>query len=347
MNLNVLKEGGTNMVKVTVIPGDGIGPEISTSVMSIIDAAGADIEWEIVCAGEKEFEETGELIPDDVFKSLEKNKVGIKGPMTTPIGSGFRSANVALREKYNLYANVRPGKSIGKVKSVYDDIDLVTFRENTEGLYGGVEKKISDDEMHSIKITTRDASEKIIRKAFDYAVLHNRESITVVTKANIMKLSDGLFLDIAREISADYPEVIFNERLVDNMATQLVMNPHQFDVLVTPNLYGDILTDLIAGLVGGMGLVPGANIGDEMAIFEPVHGTAPDIAGKNFANPTALLQSGCMMLEHIGQKDVADKIQKALDAVLRDEKNFTRDLGGTAGTSDITEAIIAEMEKDN
>jgi isocitrate dehydrogenase (NAD+) len=334
------------MTKVTVIPGDGIGPEITASVMKIIDATGADLEWEIVHAGEKVYDETETLIPHEVFESLERNKVGIKGPMTTPIGSGFRSANVALRKKYDLYANIRPARTVGQVKTLHENIDLVTVRENTEDLYAGVEEKISDNEMHSIKIITRSASERIIRKAFEYARAHNRKSVTVVTKANIMKLTDGMFLDIARETAQEFTEIKFKEALVDNMATQLVMNPNQFDVIVTQNLYGDILSDLIAGLVGGMGLVPGANMGDDMAIFEAVHGSAPDIAGKNMANPTALLQSGCMMLEYLNKKEEAHKIFKALETVLSDEKNFTRDLGGKATTSEFTEAIITALQND-
>lgn len=331
-------------MKVTMLPGDGIGNEIAQSVMDIIDASGANLEWEIVRAGEAVFEETGTLIPDEVFASLERNKVGLKGPMTTPIGTGFRSANVLLRKKYDLYANIRPIKSLGKLETLVEDLDLIFFRENTEDLYAGIEEKISDDEMRSIKVITRKASERIIRQAFEYAKNHNRKSVTVVTKANIMKLTDGLFLDIAREIAAEYPEIPFKEILVDNMAMQLVMNPKQFDVIVTQNLYGDILSDLAAGLIGGLGLVPGANIGDKMAIFEPVHGSAPDISGQNLANPTAIILSGCMMLDYLDKKEEAANIRQALDTVLTAGTILTRDLGGTSSTDDFTQAVIREMK---
>ena len=331
-------------MRVTMLPGDGIGKEIASSVMDIIDASGANLEWEIVHAGEEVYKNTGTLIPDDVYASLEKNKVGLKGPMTTPIGTGFRSANVSLRKKYDLYANIRPILSIGEIDTLFKDLDLIFFRENTEDLYAGIEKKISDDEMHSIKVITRQGSERIIRQAFEYAHEHKRDSVTVVTKANIMKLTDGLFLDVAREIASEYPEVDFKEILVDNMAMQLVMNPKQFDVIVTQNLYGDILSDLAAGLMGGLGLIPGANIGTDMAIFEPVHGSAPDIACKNVANPTAIILSGCLMLDHIGKKSEADNIRKALDKVLSQPEKFTRDLGGTATTDEFTQAIIKELD---
>lgn len=244
-----------------------------------------------------------------------------------------------------MYANIRPVKAIGKIETLFDDLDLVLFRENTEDLYAGVEEKISDDEMHSIKIITRKGSERIIRKAFDYAKEQNRSTVTVVTKANIMKLTDGMFLDIAREIAEEFPEIELKEVLVDNMAMQLVMNPNQYGVIVTQNLYGDILSDLMAGLIGGIGLVPGGNVGDDLAIFESVHGSAPDIAGKNYANPTAIVLSGCMMLDHLDKKEEAEKIRKALDVVLSDEKNFTRDLGGTATTDEFTQAVIEEMKK--
>lgn len=332
-------------MKVTMIPGDGIGKEISKSVMDIIDASGAAIEWDIVYAGKEVYEKTGVLIPENIFESLEKNKVGLKGPMTTPIGTGFRSANVTLRKKYDLYANIRPILSIGAVNSLFDKLDLVLFRENTEDLYAGIEKKISENEMHSIKIITRKASERIIRRAFDYAKEHNRRSVTVVTKANIMKLSDGLFLDIAREIASEFPTIEFKEVLVDNMAMQLVIQPDQYDVIVTENLYGDILSDLMAGLVGGLGLIPGANIGDNMALFESVHGSAPDIAGKNAANPTAIILSGCMMLDYLDKKEESDNIRRALNTVLSNPENFTHDLKGTATTKQFTEKIINQLKQ--
>jgi len=331
-------------MKVTMIPGDGIGQEISKSTMEVIDASGASIEWDIVQAGEAVYNETGELIPDAVFKSLETNKIGIKGPITTPIGTGFRSANVALRKKYDLFTNMRPIQSIGQLESKFDPLDLVLFRENTEDLYAGVEEKVSDDEMHSIKIITRQSSERIIRKAFDYAKDNNREHVTVVTKANIMKLTDGMFLDIARDIAKDYPTIPLHEILVDNMAMQLVIDPNQFDVIVTQNLYGDILSDLMAGLIGGLGIVPGANIGEDLAIFEAVHGSAPDISEKNLANPTALILSGCLMLDYINETEAASLIRQALDYVLSDPKNFTTDLGGSTSTTEFTRILINQMK---
>lgn len=330
-------------MKVTVIPGDGIGREIAGPVMDVIDATGVKIEWEVLNAGEQVYKETGDLIPQEVYDSIEANKIALKGPMTTPIGTGFRSANVALRKRYDLFANIRPIVSTGQTPSIHEDIDLVLFRENTEDLYAGVEERISNDEAHSIKIITRQASERLIRSAFDYADNNNRKKVAVVTKANIMKETDGMFLDIGRQVAEDYPQIELQEVLVDNMAMQLVMNPHQFEVIATQNLYGDILSDLMAGLVGGLGLIPGANIGEDKAIFEAVHGSAPDIAGQGLANPTALLLSGCMMLDYIDEKDAADRIRKALDTVLSDKTNFTRDLGGTVGTRDFTDKVIAAL----
>lgn len=338
-------EGEIYKLKITMIPGDGIGKEISKSAMDVIDAAEVDIEWEIVHAGEAVYNETGQLIPDKVYDSLEANKVGMKGPMTTPIGEGFRSANVELRKKYDLFANIRPVQTLGEVPSKFGPLDLVLFRENTEDLYAGVEEKISDGEMHSIKIITRQGSERIIRQAFDYAEKNNRNHLTVVTKANIMKFTDGMFLDIAREVAKEYPEIPLNEILVDNMAMQLVIDPNQFDVIVTQNLYGDILSDLMAGLVGGLGIVPGANIGEDLAIFEAVHGSAPDIAGQDSANPTALILSGCMMLDYIDESKAAETIRKALDTVLNDPENLTRDLGGNTSTNEFTSALIKEIQK--
>lgn len=328
-----------------MITGDGIGEEISQSAMDIINASGADIVWDIVRAGQTVYEETGTLIPDKVYKSLEQNKVALKAPMTTPIGKGFRSVNVTLRKKYDLYANIRPIQSIGAMETLFKKLDLVLFRENTEDLYAGIEEKISDDEMHSIKIITRKSSERIIRRAFEYAKEHNRASVTVVTKANIMKLSDGLFLDTAREIAAEFPTIEFKEVLVDNMAMQLVINPYQFDVVVTENLYGDILSDEMAGLIGGLGLVPGANVGDNMAIFEAVHGSAPDIAGKNLANPTAIILGGCMMLDYLDKTVESNNIRRALDVVLSKPENFTHDLKGTASTSQFTQAVIKQVQQ--
>lgn len=330
-------------MNITMIPGDGIGREISKAMMAVVDASGADVKWDILDAGEQVFNETGTLIPDVVFESIEKNKIAIKGPITTPIGKGFRSANVALRRKYDLYANIRPIHSLGKVPALFENLDMVLFRENTEDLYAGVEKRISDDEMHSIKIITRHASDRIVRRAFEYASENDRHYVTVVTKANIMKLTDGLFLDVARDVAKDFPNVELKEILVDNMAMQLVINPSQFGVVVTQNLYGDILSDLMAGLVGGLGTIPGANIGEDIAIFEAVHGSAPDIAGKDSANPTALILSACLMLEHIGQDEPAQKIRRAVDTVLSNPENFTRDLGGEQTLSAYTAKVIAAM----
>lgn len=332
-------------MKVTVIPGDGIGREISKSMMEIVDASGADIQWDVHHAGEEVYKEGGEIIPQEVYDSLEENKVGIKGPMTTPIGSGFRSANVQLRKKYDLHANIRPIRSTGKTPSFYEDLDLILFRENTEDLYAGIEEKIDEDTMKSIKIISRPKSERIIRDAFEYADKNGKDKVAVVTKANIMKLTDGLFLDVAREIAKEYPNIELQEVLVDNMAMQLVMNPKQYQVIVTENLYGDILSDLMAGLIGGLGIIPGANIGKDMAIFEAVHGSAPDIAGKGLANPTALILSAVMMLEYLEMNEEAEIIRRAIDRVLSDEKNFTRDLGGSVGTEDFTKLVIDAMEK--
>lgn len=330
-------------MRVTMIPGDGIGREIAQAMMQVVDASGAKIEWEIVHAGEAVLQETGDLVPQAVYESLERNQIAIKGPITTPIGQGYCSVNVALRKKYDLYANVRPIRSVGKTPSLFEGLDLVLFRENTEDLYVGLEKKISDDEMHSIKVITRSASERIVKQAFDFAVSHQRRRVTVVTKANIMKLTDGLFLEVAREVAKAYPTIEFTEILVDNMAMQLVINPQQFDVIVTENLYGDILSDLMAGLVGGLGIIPGANLGRNMAIFEAVHGSAPDIAGKDLANPTALILSACLMLEHLNESEAASRIRQALDQVLSHPDNFTRDLGGHIGTTAFTNLILAAM----
>lgn len=330
-------------MKITMIPGDGIGKEIAKATMKVIDKTGADIQWEVVNAGAETYEETGKIIPQDVYDSIERNKVAIKGPTATPIGSGFRSANVHLRKHYNLHANIRPVESIGKTPSLYENIDLVLFRENTEDLYAGIEEKISDDEMHSIKIITRQASDKIIRDAFNYAKDHNKSKVSVVTKANIMKLTDGLFLEVARNVKEDFPGVDLEEVLVDNMAMQLVMNPCQFGVIVTENLYGDILSDIMAGLIGGLGLVPGANIGDDYAIFEAVHGSAPDIAGKGLANPTALILSACMMLDYLGMDKEAKMVRDAMEKTLSNKDNFTKDLGGDKSTEEFTQIILAHM----
>lgn len=330
---------------ITLIPGDGIGPEIAGSLKRVFAAAKANITWETEMAGAEAFEKTGAYLPDSLFQSLEKNKIGIKGPVTTPIGEGFRSVNVELRKKYDLYANIRPVKNIGVVDCLFDKVDLIIFRENTEDLYAGIEEQVSPEEARSIKVITRKKSARIIKKAFDYAEETGEKKVTVVTKANIMKLSDGLFLKTAREVAEDYPNITLEEVLVDNMCMQLVMHPEKYKVIVTENLYGDILSDLAAGLVGGLGLIPGANIGDEMAIFESVHGSAPDIAGKDMANPTAMLQTGVMLLRYIGKKKEAALIEGALEEVLSHRENFTADLGGTLGTAAFTDKVVAEIER--
>lgn len=330
-------------MKVTLIQGDGIGPEITEAVKKVIAAAGVDIEWELVNAGITTFEQTGELIPSEVYESIERTRIVLKGPISTPIGEGFRSINVSLRKKYDLFANIRPIHKIGSVPCLHKDMDLVLFRENTEGLYAGIEERVSEDERRSIKVVTRSKTERIIRAAFEYAVKQGRKKVSVVTKANIMKETDGLFLQIGREIAKDYPSIEMQEILVDNMAMQLVMNPAQFDVIVTGNLYGDILSDLMAGLIGGLGLASSANIGKDIALFEAVHGSAPDIAGKNLANPTALLLASCLMLDYAGKREAAQRIRAAIDKVLSKEEHFTADLGGSLGTEEFTDALIRQL----
>ena len=336
---------------VTLIPGDGIGPEIALVMKKVIAVLNVDIVWEEHNAGLKVFEETGTLVPQEIYDSFEKNKVALKGPITTPIGTGFRSINVELRKRYDLYACVRPIQSIGQVPSHYQDVDIVLFRENTEDLYMGLEEKISDDEARSIKVITRPASKRIAVAAFEYAVCHHRKKVTVVTKANIMKLSDGLFLNTVRDVSQHYPGIEFTEILVDNMCMQMVLNPNQFDVIVTENLYGDILSDLGAALVGGLGFVPGANMGTEMALFEATHGSAPDIAGMGIANPTALLLSAAMMLDHLDEIKAAELLRFAIDQLYRDETNFTKDIKGPLDTHEYTEKLIqiiqASRSEDN
>ncbi len=328
---------------ITVFKGDGIGPEITDAVLKILNAAGADLQYEIFNVGAAEYERNGKLIPDDAYASFDKNKVLLKSPITTPIGKGFRSLNVTLRKKYNLYANIRPAKSNTAVKTAFDNVDLVTFRENTEGLYVGIEEQIDENTVHAIKVITRPASEHIIKAAFEYAKANGRKKVTCVHKANILKMSDGLFLKIFYEIAPNYPEIQADDKIVDNTCMQLVMNPQQFDIIVTPNLYGDIISDLTSGLIGGLGLLPSSNLGKDYAMFEAVHGSAPDIAGKHIANPTALLWSACMMLEFLGQNDVAAKIRKAVDTVLNEGKVLTPDLHGTAKTEEYCDAIIAKL----
>jgi len=330
------------MRTITLINGDGIGPEISDAVVRIIDAAGLKIDWDVQTAGAEVIEAEGTPLPSRVLESIRRNKVALKAPVTTPIGKGFRSVNVQLRKELDLYANLRPCKNLPNVKTVFNDVDLIVVRENTEDLYAGIERQVDDDTAESIKIITRKASERICKFAFDYAVNNNRSEVCVVTKANIMKLSDGLFLDTYRNVSLNYPNIKTREILVDNLCMQLVQKPSQFDVLVLPNLYGDIVSDLCAGLIGGLGVAQGANIGHDCAVFEPVHGSAPDIKGQNKANPTALLLSAIEMLRYIKEFEYADKIEKALFKTL--EQNIcTSDLGGSADTITFTNAVIANL----
>lgn len=331
------------MKTITVFKGDGIGPEITDAVLKILDEAKAPLEYEIFRVGAAEYEENGALIPDAAFASFEKNKVLLKSPITTPIGKGFRSLNVTLREKYDLYANIRPAKSNAAVETPFRDVDIVTFRENTEDLYVGVEKQIDPDTVHATKIITRKASTRIITDAFEYAVAQGRKKVTCVHKANILKQSDGLFLSIFKEIALKYPDIEADDKIVDNVCMQLVMRPQQFDIMVMPNLYGDIVSDLTSGLIGGLGLLPSSNLGKDYAMFEAVHGSAPDIAGKNIANPTALLWSACMMLEHLGELEIAGNIRRAVDQVLAEGSCKTPDLGGEATTSQYCDAIIARL----
>lgn len=330
------------MRRITLINGDGIGPEISDAVVKIIEASGLKIDWDIQTAGADVIEKEGTPLPERVLNSIKENKVALKAPVTTPIGKGFRSVNVQLRKTLDLYANLRPCKNLPNVKTKFDNVDIVVVRENTEDLYAGIERQVDTDTAESIKVITRDASERICKFAFDYAMKNNRKEVCVVTKANIMKLSDGLFLESYRKIAENYPQINKREILVDNLCMQLVQNPSQFDVLVLPNLYGDIVSDLCAGLIGGLGVAQGANIGLDYAVFEPVHGSAPDIKGQNKANPTALLLSAIEMLKYIGEFSYADRIEKALFKTL-ERGIFTADLGGTASTKDFTEAIIQEL----
>lgn len=330
---------------VTLIQGDGIGPEITAATLEVIEAAGVRINWERVDAGQEVIAEQGTPLPDSVLQSLKKNGTGLKGPLTTPVGSGFRSINVTLRQELNLFANLRPVKSLPGIASLFKDIDLVIVRENTEDLYSGVEHMVGADAAESIKIITRQASERIARFAFDYALKFERKKVTAVHKANILKLSDGLFLDSVRLVAKDYPQIEFSDVIVDNAAMQLVINPHQFDLLVAPNLYGDILSDLCAGLIGGLGLAPGINIGEKLSLFEPVHGSAPDIAGKDLANPTAMILSAVFMLRHLGEGDAADRIEKALAEHYREGKLLTADLGGNTGTRKMAAALAKRIAK--
>jgi isocitrate dehydrogenase (NAD+) len=328
---------------ITLIPGDGIGPEVSSSVVRIIEAAGVQVEWETYYAGAQALAKFGDTLPAELLDSIKRNKVALKGPITTPVGKGFTSVNVGLRKTLDLYSNLRPVKTLPNVPSRYADIDLVVVRENTEDLYSGLEHVVVPGVVESLKIITEKASTRVARFAFEYARREGRRKITAIHKANIMKLSDGLFLDCFRKVAQDYPEIEADDKIVDNACMQLVMRPEQFDVMLLENLYGDIVSDLCAGLVGGLGLVPGANIGELGAVFEAVHGSAPDIAGQGIANPTALLQSGILMLRHMGEREAAERVENALFKVLREGKVRTRDIGGEAKTTEYADAIIAAM----
>jgi isocitrate dehydrogenase (NAD+) len=329
--------------KVTLIRGDGIGPEVVNASVRILEATGVKFEWESYAAGAEAYEKYREYIPKELIESIERTSIGLKGPVTTPIGGGFPSINVALRKKFELYANFRPIRNLPSVATRYPDVDLVVIRENTEGLYSGIEHEVVPGVVESLKIITEKASTRIAKFAFNYARKHNRKKIHAIHKANIMKLSDGLFIRCSRNVSKDYPEITYGEHIVDNTCMQLVMNPYQYDMLLLENLYGDIVSDLCAAFVGGLGLVPGANFGEQCAIFEAVHGSAPDIAGKDIANPTAVLRSGILMLRHLGEDNAANHIRLALEKVYGEKKHLTRDVGGTAGTSEFADAMVEAL----
>jgi isocitrate dehydrogenase (NAD+) len=330
---------------ITLIPGDGIGPEVTQAVVRILKAGGVEIEWERHDAGVIAFKRFGQSLPVPLLDSIKRTKVALKGPVTTPIAEGFTSVNVGLRKALDLYANLRPVRNMPGVESRFSGVDLVIVRENTEDLYAGLEHEIVPGVVESLKIITEKASTRIAHFAFKHARSHGRRQVTAIHKANIMKLGDGLFLDCARAVSREYLDIAYDERIVDAACMHLVMHPEKLDVLLLPNLYGDIVSDLCAGLVGGLGVVPGANMGSEMAVFEAVHGSAPDIADKNLANPTALLLSALMMLDHIGEKERAERIHAALGSVLVAGRIRTRDLGGEASTTEFTDAVCREIEK--
>lgn len=329
--------------KITLIPGDGIGPEVTGAAISVIRATGIKIEWESFVVGAEALTKYGDPLPKDLIESIRRSKIALKGPVITPIGTGFVSSNVRLRKELDLYANLRPIKSLKGVKSRYDDVDLIVVRENTEDLYSGLEHEVVPGVVESLKIITDRASRRIARFAFDHARSEGRKRITAIHKANIMKMSDGLFLRCFREVAQDYPEIEADDLIVDNACMQLVIDPNQFDMLLLENLYGDIISDLGAGLVGGLGVVPGANIGEEIAVFEAVHGSAPSIAGRGIANPTALIQTSVLMLKHIGERDAAMRIQASLEKILAGGQLLTRDLGGQATTLEFTEAVIRAL----
>jgi isocitrate dehydrogenase (NAD+) len=329
---------------ITLIPGDGIGPEVSAQVVRVIEAAGVEVAWETHYAGAQALEKFGDTLPQELLDSILRNKVALKGPITTPVGKGFTSVNVGLRKALDLYANLRPVRALPNIPCRYPELDLVVVRENTEDLYSGLEHIVVPGVVESLKIITEKASTRIARYAFEYSEREGRKKVTAVHKANIMKLSDGLFLECFRNVAQEYPAITADDKIVDNACMQLVMRPEQFDVMLLENLYGDIVSDLCAGLIGGLGLVPGANIGERGAVFEAVHGSAPDIAGQGIANPTALLQSGIMMLRHLGEREAAERIENAMLKVFREGKVRTRDIGGTAKTSEFARAIIEAFE---
>ncbi len=330
--------------KVTLIPGDGIGPEVTGAAVRIIENAGVKVDWESFKAGSEAFEKYREYIPKELIESIERTGIALKGPITTPIGGGFASINVTLRKKFELYANYRPIKNLPSLPTRYPEVDLVIIRENTEGEYSGLEHEVVPGVVECLKVITEKGSTRIGRFAFEFARREKRKRVHAIHKANVMKMSDGLFLRCCRNVAKDYPEITYGEHLVDNTCMQLVMNPYQYDVMVMENLYGDIISDLCSAFVGGLGLVPGANLGERCAIFEAVHGSAPDIAGKGLANPTAVLQSGILMLRHLNEIEAAERIQAAVEKTYKEKAHITRDVGGTAGTNEFADAVIANME---
>jgi isocitrate dehydrogenase (NAD+) len=332
--------------KITLIPGDGIGPEVTQAAVRILEATGLTFEWESFAAGADAYDKYQEYIPKDLIESIERTRVALKGPITTPIGGGFSSINVELRKRFELYANFRPIRNLPHIPTRYPDVDLIIVRENTEGLYSGIEHEVVPGVVESLKIMTEKACTRISRFAFEYARKNNRKKIHAIHKANIMKLSDGLFLRCARNVAKDYSEIAYAEHIVDNTCMQLVMNPYQYDMLLMENLYGDIISDLCAAFVGGLGMVPSANFGEQCAIFEAVHGSAPDIAGKNIANPTAIIRCSLLMLRHLAEFDAAMTIRNALEKVYRTRDKLTRDVGGKSGTSEFAESIIEAMQSE-
>ena len=330
--------------KITLIPGDGIGPEVTQAAVRVLEATGLKFEWEPFAAGAEAYEKYHEYIPKELSESIQRTRVGLKGPVTTPIGGGFASINVTLRKQFELYANFRPIRNLPHIPTRYPEVDLIIVRENTESLYSGLEHEVVPGVVESLKIITEKASTRIAKFAFEYARKNQRKKVHAIHKANIMKLSDGLFLRCCRNIAKDFPEITYAEHIVDNTCMQLVMNPYQYDVMVMENLYGDIISDLCAAFIGGLGMVPSANFGDHCAIFEAVHGSAPDIAGKNLANPTAVIRCSLLMLRHLGEFEAANKIRNALEKVYRTRDKLTRDVGGKAGTSEFADSIIEAME---